>query len=410
LSSEAYWVSANGLVAGASQNGQIIDLGTLPKGGNESGAQSVNSSGQVVGWALNTVADPTSMLLVNPFFNYYQPYQPGVPFQTRAFVWQRGVMQDLGTLGTGTDAWAWAINEQGQVIGISYTSATPNPANPCTNGPPVPSQDPFLWENGKMIDLGTLGGTCGYPTWINNQGQVVGESYLAGDTNYDAFLWTKEKGMQDLGTMDGRYVEPYLQMINDFGVAVGYAVLSSNNQITDAVMWNGTWHDLGNIDGCALAYWTSAQGQVVGSTGNECQGTVFLWENGGPMVDLSTLVVGHNGFTLIGQDAVYINDQGEIAARGIPAVCNYAAIGCTHDAVLIPCDENHPNIEGCDYSLVESLKAVEAHASQIAGLPEAAASQSKMSATKIINRFRSMMSSLNRNFGPAQQAIAWGPY
>lgn len=66
------WISANGLIAGASQNGEtdprdrgfpqdcavlwrdgnILDLGSLPGGGYESGAQTVNRRGQVVGWAI----------------------------------------------------------------------------------------------------------------------------------------------------------------------------------------------------------------------------------------------------------------------------------------------------------------------------------------------------------------------
>jgi hypothetical protein len=44
-----------------------------------------------------------------------------------------------------------------------------------------------------------------------------------------------------------------------------------------------------------------------------------------------------------------IDDQGEIAALG--ALPN----GDTHAAWLVPCDENHPTVEGCDYSLVSNL-------------------------------------------------------
>ena len=144
------WVSGNGLIAGASlhsaqrdpfvgvpqsravlwRDDQIIDLGTLP-GGSESFAWGVNDRGQVVGDATNNTVDPYSYL-------YATIVGISNGTQTRAFLWdQRNGMQDLGTLG-GPDAWAAMVNEQGQVTGISYTSATPNPDNGLTCAANVP--------------------------------------------------------------------------------------------------------------------------------------------------------------------------------------------------------------------------------------------------------------------------------
>jgi uncharacterized repeat protein (TIGR03803 family)/probable HAF family extracellular repeat protein len=103
-------------------------------------------------------------------------------------------MRDLGTLG-GPDAFATSINDRGQIAGISMTDSTPND----TTG--FPTLHPFLWKNGRILDLGTSGGTQAAPEGdgieaqhaLNNHGWVVGGSTLGGDSTTDPFLWDGTK-------------------------------------------------------------------------------------------------------------------------------------------------------------------------------------------------------------------------
>ena len=42
-----------------------------------------------------------------------------------------------------------------------------------------------------MVDIGTLGGVLGFASWLNNRGQVVGQSDLAGDLTHHQFTWPR---------------------------------------------------------------------------------------------------------------------------------------------------------------------------------------------------------------------------
>jgi probable HAF family extracellular repeat protein len=77
-----------------------------------------------------------------------------------AFLYENGVMQDLGTLG-GTDSTGRGINSNGHVTGESIPSGALGAAHA------------FLYD-GTMHDLGTLGGTASYGQDINAHDFVVG--------------------------------------------------------------------------------------------------------------------------------------------------------------------------------------------------------------------------------------------
>jgi uncharacterized membrane protein len=101
--------------------------------------------------------------------------------QLRAFLWENGKIRDLKTLG-GPDSFAFYINNRGQVAGVTLTDAV---INPSTQSPTVA---PFLWENDEMKNLGSLGGLSGNVAGLNNNGQVAGNSNLPGDQAQLGFL------------------------------------------------------------------------------------------------------------------------------------------------------------------------------------------------------------------------------
>ena len=90
-----------------------------------------------------------------------------------------------------------------------------------------------------MTDLGNLGGDGrfggNHACAINNRGQVVGHSDLTGDTTFHAYLWTRETGMRDLGTLQGDFASLAIG-INDRGEVVGASLAA--NFSPRAILWN----------------------------------------------------------------------------------------------------------------------------------------------------------------------------
>jgi len=201
---------------------------------------------------------------------------------------------DLGTLG-GTSSSAEGNNASGQVVGFSETSTGDDYA--------------FLYSNGTMTDLGTLGGSDSYSDayGINASGQVVGEWATSTGDDY-AFLYSNGT-MTDLGTLAGyNWVFSVATGINASGQVVGYFLPSTLAYYHPFLYSNGTMTDLGTLGGPdSSAMGINASGQVVGdsetSTGDD---HAFLYSNG-TMTDLGTLG-GSDSYS----DAYGINDAGQV--------------------------------------------------------------------------------------------------
>src|SRR5437660_10480645 len=205
------------------QNGQMIALPPFP-GGYSSYATGVNNRGQVVGWAENGVHDPTC----DPSFQI---------LQFRAVIWQPdGAMQELPPLPGDSTSAATAINDLGEVVGISGDCGI------AVGG--VSAKHAVLWQNGVPIDVGNIGGDAwNTPTAINNQGTIVGFANTAPGTasTFEAFIWTPAGGMKSLGKIAGD-LRSSANGINETGQFVGLSrggpclipsVLCQVNKLTD---------------------------------------------------------------------------------------------------------------------------------------------------------------------------------
>jgi probable HAF family extracellular repeat protein len=163
------------------QNREMTDLGTLGGPNTNSLAGGINDNGQIVG--ISQLNDVPSPILGFPPFD--------------AVIWYKGVITDLGpgpNGGIGTAG--FNINNRGQAVG---RIAIPNP----TEGAVAHA---FLWESGIMHDLGVPGGLGddnSEALSLNNNGQIVGDSGVGFIETYNsdhALLW-QDGEWTDLNTL-----------------------------------------------------------------------------------------------------------------------------------------------------------------------------------------------------------------
>lgn len=175
-------------------NGSVAtDLGTLGAPYSNSSARAINASGQVVGWSglTNSSANDNS--------------------NVHATVWNGTTITDLGALGVGSSL-ANDINDSNQVVGTSSGRAT-------------------LWDGAAITDLGTLESYSNSDAIaINNLGQVVGMSYSTWSDRHMT-LWDGT-AIIDLNTfVTPSFIEPgwnfQVSDINDNGWIIGNATDSN---------------------------------------------------------------------------------------------------------------------------------------------------------------------------------------
>ncbi len=294
----------------------VSDLGTL--GGDVSQAWAINAAGQIVGQS-NVGIGQESL---------------------HAFLYDGGTMTDLGTVAGDPHSSAFGINDNGNIVGPSFTLGELNNhavrwigGVPATLGDFLPRDinaagmivgvqnvdvsgvgvvGRAVSYNGTLVQLGTLGGDSSEALAVNNAGWIVGASAPAHDDPPHAFVAIAGT-LHDLGTLGGD--TSIARDINDNGQVVGVArngagqlhaflyQLDAGGNVTSRT-------DLGELGGgYSTANAINNAGQVVGVS----DARAFLWEQGA-MMDLNTLLPPGSAWTLTRADG--INDAGQIVGQG----------------------------------------------------------------------------------------------
>ena len=227
-----------GFVWEQNQQNQMRGLPNFP-GGNNGFATGANNSRQAVGWAENDIHDPTC---VSPQVLQFRPamWTLGPPDQ----------IQDLPLISGDTSGAATAINDNGQIVGISGICDQAIGRHTAKHA--------VLWENGGVTDIypDAPAPWWNTPTAINQRGDIVGfagdPAFVEGDIVH-AFMWTKEDGIRQLKPLPRRtppHVDSEAYGINEARQVVG---ISCDADFVDCrgVVWNhgNTPTDLNDFKG-----------------------------------------------------------------------------------------------------------------------------------------------------------------
>jgi len=236
---------------------------------------------------------------------------------------------DLGTLGK-SDGNSWinwgGINDSGEAVGMSETSTLdPDGEDLCGFGTHLTCV-PFIWRNGRMRALPTVGGNNGQASAINARGEVAGYAETAvvdsGCPPYKttlAVVWERDNA-HALPTV-GSDPDGEAFGINDQGEAVGYS--GTCLAATHAVVWkNNTAFVLKDLGGTRsnFAYVINNRGQIAGKvrSADDTHYVVALWQPDGTLTTHEPLPGQFAAF------ATGINERGQVVGNNFDSDFNWS--------------------------------------------------------------------------------------
>jgi probable HAF family extracellular repeat protein len=279
---------------------------------------------------------------------------------THAFLYANGMTIDLGSLSGNGNSEAYGINDNGQVVGWSHIAGNQ-------------LKHAFLYSAGVMTDLGTLCtgvppvcGTESDAIAINASGQIVGTSYTP-EGKQHAYRYSAGV-MQDLGTLGGDF--SYAAGINDSGVVIGSSWINPGAYSVQHgfVYQNGGMVNIGTFGGYnSKTIDINNSGQVSGhaAVSTDEAGHAFLF-SGGTLSDLGLIEDDMQGDYTPQTQTLAMNESGQVVGLAITSYREYVAfttgagglvsLGTLGGSSYAMDINNSGQIVGHSYS-VDSLKA-----------------------------------------------------
>ena len=287
----------------------IVDI--LPTWGGI--AQAINNRGEVTGWMyapeplpmhhtfmwsngeLQDLGTPAGHFSSEGVGMSNNGYIVGNGFNGYVAFWHKGEWTALDTRGQLND-----VNESGTMVGGLYL-----PGNLDSHA--------VMVKDGVITDLGTIGGGgYSFASAINNAGTIVGNASLptppfSGQWIFRGFVY-ENGAMRDIGTLGG--TSSYLYDVNSSGMAVGCSDTAAGRLVA-TVYQNGVLQPLAEIPGNSCARAVNDRGDVIGSSD---AGGGWLYSRGTLTMLAQIPEVRAAGYTQLSPLA--LNDRGWITGTG----------------------------------------------------------------------------------------------